>query len=223
MSDTGVTDKVGEVVDKAKGRFGGGSDASDVEGRPRIVREALLKLGDGDIDGFVSAMDDDVSWETPKGGNFPGGGNHEGTKAVKERFIADVGRTFTEFGFEPESYLDAGDEQAVVVLGRFVGKGVEGDNLDTDGVQIWEFQGDDTAIRVCMITDSAAFPEVVTEEKQKDFEEEDREKEREEREAESKKDDDEPEGKGEDKSEGKSESGDEKQQKDEDKSDDDGE
>jgi|GraSoiStandDraft_4_1057263.scaffolds.fasta_scaffold636392_2 ketosteroid isomerase-like protein len=221
MSDTGVTDKVGEVVDKAKGRFGGGNGASDVEGRPRIVREALLKLGDGDIDGFLSVLDDKVSWETPQAGNFPGGGNHEGTEAVKERFFADAGRTFTEFGFEPESYLDAGDEDAVVVLGRFVGKGVEGDNLDTDAVQIWEFQGDDTAIRVCTITDSAAFPEVVTEDKQKEFEEEDKEKEREEREAEAKKDDDKSESKSEDKSEakGKDDSDDEKS-KDDDEDDD---
>src|SRR3954468_9880415 len=212
MSDTSVSDKVGEVVSKTKSRFGRGDETADVEGRPGIVRDALRKLGDGDIDGFLAAMDDDVTWEAPGAGNFPGGGEHSGTEAVKEHFIGDAGRTYTEFGFEPENYLDADDAQAVVVIGRFVGKGVEGDNLDVDAVQIWEFQGDDTAIRVCTITDSAAFPEVVTEDKQKEFEEEDKEKEREEREAEAKKDDDKSESKSEDKSEakGKDDSDDEK-------------
>ena len=222
MSDTNVSDKVGAAVSKATGgRFGrGNGSGADVEGRPGIVRDALLKLGDGDIDGFLAVMDDNVAWETPGAGNFPGGGTHSGTDAVKEKFIGDAGRTYTEFGFEPENYLDADDADAVVVIGRFIGKGVEGDNLDVDAVQIWEFQGDDTAIRIATITDSAAFPEVVTEEKQKDFEEEDSErerKEREEKESESKGEDD-TESKGEDKTEskGQDDSDDEKSKDDDD-------
>src|SRR4051794_21570666 len=213
MSDTNVTDKVGEVVSKAKGRFGRGDDGSDLEGRPGIVREALRKLGAGDIDGFLDTMSDRVEWESPKAGNFPGGGDYTGTDEVRERFIADAGRTFSEFGFEPESYLDAEEDSTVVVLGRFVGKAAEGDNLDTDGVLLWRFDGDGSANRICVITDSAAFPEVVTEKKQKEWEDEDRDKERE---------DDEPEAKGDVDPQAKGGSGDEKQ-KDEDKSDDDGE
>jgi ketosteroid isomerase-like protein len=166
------------------------------------VRDALRKFGSGDIDGFLEVMDDKVEWESPTAGNFPGGGDYAGTDEIRERFIGDVGRTFTEFGFEPETYLDAEEDNTVVALGRFVGKGAEGDNLDTEGVMLWRFDGDTTANRICIITDSAAFPEVVTEKKQKEWEEEDREKEREESESKS---DDETEGKGEDKSEGKSE------------------
>src|SRR3954470_9087582 len=213
MSDTNVTDKVGEVVSKAKGRFGRGDDGSDLDGRPGIVREALRKLGAGDIDGFLDVMGDRVEWESPKAGNFPGGGNYTGTDAVRERFIGDAGRTFTEFGFEPESYLDAEEDSTVVALGRFVGKAAQGDNLETEGVLLWSFDGDGTANRICVITDSAAFPEVVTEKKQKEWEEEDREKERKEDEAEAKGDDD-PQAKG---------GSDDEKQKDEDKSDDDGE
>jgi ketosteroid isomerase-like protein len=225
MSDTSVSDKVGEVVSKTKSRFGrdDNGSAADVEGRPGVVRDALRKLGDGDIDGFLAAMDDDVAWESPKAGNFPGGGVFSGTGDVKEKFVGDAGRTFTEFGFEPESYLDADEENTVIVIGRFIGKGVEGENLDVDAVQIWEFKGDDTATRVCTITDSAAFPEVITEEKQKEFEEEDRERERKEQEKDTESEgEDETEGKGEDKTEAKGESDDEKSKdadKDEDKDD----
>ena len=217
MSDTGVTDKIEGAVSKAKGRFGRGNDGSDVEGRPAVVRETLRKLGAGDIDGFLDAMDDKVEWESPQAGNFPGGGNYAGTDEVRERFIGDAGRTFTEFGFEPETYLDAEEDNTVVALGRFVGKGAEGDNLDTEGVVLWRFDGDDTVNRICIITDSAAFPEVVTEKKQKEWEEEDREKEREEE----SKSDDETEGKGEDKTEAKADSESESESDEKSKDDDD--
>jgi ketosteroid isomerase-like protein len=220
MSDTGVTDKVEEVVSKAKSRFGRGDDAADLEGRPGVVREALRKFGAGDIDGFLEVMDDKVEWESPNAGNFPGGGDYCGTDEVRERFIGDAGRTFTEFGFVPESYFDSDEENTVVALGRFVGKGVEGDNLDADGVLLCRFDGDTTMNRIVVITDSAAFPEVVTEKKQKEWEEEDRENERKEQEKDTEgKGEDETEGKSEDKSEAKGESDDEKQ-KDDDSDDD---
>src|SRR3954449_5887615 len=213
MSDTSVSDKVGEVVSKTKSRFGRGDETADVEGRPGIVRDALRKLGDGDIDGFLAAMDDDVTWEAPGAGNFPGGGEHSGTEAVKECFIGDAGRTYTEFGFEPGNYLDAEDAQVVVVIGRFIGKGVEGDDLDVDAVQIWEFQSDDTASRIATITDSAAFPEVITEKKQQEFEDEDRERERKEREEDA-------ESEGDDKTQAKGESDDDREKTNDEGSDD---
>jgi ketosteroid isomerase-like protein len=224
MSDTSVSDKVGEVVSKAKSRFGRGDDGSsaDVDGRPGIVRDALRKLGDGEIDGFLAAMDEDVTWETPGAGNFPGGGEHSGTEAVKECFIGDAGRTYTEFGFEPGNYLDAEDAQVVVVIGRFIGKGVQGDDLDVDAVQIWEFQSDDTASRIATITDSAAFPEVITEKKQQEFEDEDRERERKEREEDAESEgDDKTQGEGDDKTEAKGESDDDREKAKDEGSDDD--
>jgi len=216
MSDTGVTDKVEEAVSKAKGRFGGGDDGADIEGRPGVVREALRKFGAGDIDGFLDVMDDKVEWEAPKAGNFPGGGSYKGTDEVREKFIGDAGRTFTEFGFEPTTYLDAEEENTLVVLGHFTGKGAEGGNLDTEGVMLWRFDGDDTVNRVCVITDSAAFPEVVTEKREKEWEEEDRERERKESEESESKGDDETEAKGEDKTEAKGESDDHEKSKDSD-------
>ncbi len=127
-------------------------------------------------------------WENPSGDNFPGGGDLSGPDEVRERFIGDVGRTYTSFGFRPESFLETDHEDAVVVIGRFQGEGVEGGSVDTPGIQVWGFKGNEvTHVRV--FADSVAFPEVVTEEKEKEWAEEERKKEEEEKKDDSDSDD----------------------------------
>jgi ketosteroid isomerase-like protein len=185
MADS-VKEQVGDLVTKAKRRVGVEQpDAADADGRVGIVRGALRTLGDGDTEGFLDTLRDDVVWEAPAGGHFPGGGEQLGKDDVRTEFIENAGRTFTNFGFVPESFVDADDVDAVIVIGRFEGEGVEGDRLDEPGVQVWEFQG--TAVsRVRVFTDSAGFPSVVTERKEQEWEEEDRKKKEEDEEEESK-------------------------------------
>jgi ketosteroid isomerase-like protein len=182
--------KVKEMVSSAKRRVGAEAPRvteDDESQRAGVVRGALQAFGDGDMEGFVDTLKDDVMWENPEGDNFPGGGDLSGPDEVRERFIGDVGRTYTSFGFRPESFLETDQENAVVVLGRFEGESVTGDSVDTPGVQIWGFSGTEvTHVRV--FADTAAFPEVVTEEKEKEWAEEDRKKE-EEKEKEEKDDD----------------------------------
>src|SRR3954451_15631817 len=204
MTESGVKERVEDAVSKGKRRFAlEEPPAAEAGGLVGIVRGALRAFGEGDHDAFLDVLSEDVTWEAPDGEHFPGKGRQSGCDAVRERFVADIDRTYTEFGFRPESFLDAADdEDAVVTVGRFVGKGVQGDTLDAPGVQIWDFKGN-TATRVRIITDTAQFPEVITEDKQRELEEEDREKESEDKEAEAKKKD--PEGKSESDAEGKSE------------------
>jgi ketosteroid isomerase-like protein len=182
MTDS-VKEQVGDLVSRAKRRVGVEQpSAADDDGRVGIVRGALQTFGDGDTDGFLDALRHDVVWEAPSGGHFPGGGEQLGRDAVKTEFIENAGRTFTEFGFKPESFVDADDTDAVVVIGRFEGEGVEGERLDEPAVQIWEFQGN-AVTRVRVFTDSAGFPPVITERREKEMEEQEREeKEKEEKE-----------------------------------------
>jgi ketosteroid isomerase-like protein len=121
-------------------------------------------------------------WEAPNGGHFPGGGEQLGRDAVKTEFVENAGRTFTSFGFRPESFVEAEDVDSVIVVGHFEGDGVEGGRLDEPGVQIWEFQGNAVS-RVRVFTDSAGFPPVITERREQEMEEQEREeKEKEEKE-----------------------------------------
>jgi ketosteroid isomerase-like protein len=176
MTDS-VKEQVGDLVSRAKRRVGVEQpSAADDDGRVGIVRGALQTFGEGDTDGFLDALRHDVVWEAPSGGHFPGGGEQLGRDAVKTEFIENAGRTFTSFGFKPETFVDADDTNAVIVIGRFEGSGVEGERLDEPGVQIWEFQGNAVA-RVRVFTDSAGFPPVITERREREMEEKDREKE----------------------------------------------
>jgi ketosteroid isomerase-like protein len=142
------------------------------------VRGALRAFGEGDFDAFLDAFKEDVAWEAP-GGNFPGGGDLEGCEEIKDKFIADVGRTFTEFGYIPENFVDT-DDDAVIVVGTFKGDGARGDAVETPGVQIWQFGSGTEVELVRIFTDGAAFPELITEEKLREEEQEKKRKEEEE-------------------------------------------
>jgi ketosteroid isomerase-like protein len=177
-----VKDAAGEVVTKAKRRFGvENPSAADADGNVGTVRGALRAFGNGEFDAFLDALQEDVRWEAPEGGDFPGGGDLEGREAIKDKFIGDTGRTFTQFGFVPENFVDT-DDEAVIVVGRFTGEGTDGAALDTPGVQIWQFGRSTEAELIRIYTDSAAFPELITEQKLREQEEEEKRKKQEEEE-----------------------------------------
>ena len=157
-----VKERTQEVVTKAKRRAGiENPSAADADGNVGTVRGALRAFGEGDFDAFVDALREDVQWEAP-GGNFPGGSELEGRDAIRERYVGDVGRTFTDFGYVPENFVDT-DDGAVIVIGRFTGDGAHGGSVDAPAVQIWQFGRSTEAELIRIYTDSAAFPEVMTE------------------------------------------------------------
>src|SRR3954467_11775317 len=197
MADS-VKEQVGDLASRAKRRVGiEQPSAADDDGRGGAVRGALKTCGGGDAGGFLDALKHDGLWEGPSGGHFPGGGEQEGRDAVKSEFVDNAGRTFTSFGFKPESFIDADDVDAVVVIGQFEGEGVEGARLDEPGVQIWEFEGNSVS-RVRIYTDSAGFPPVITERREQEMEEEEREKKEKEEKEKEEKDEDRAEKKSED-------------------------
>src|SRR3954452_2549188 len=176
MSDesSGFGQRAKSLVEQAKQSVGAGETplATKVGGRAEAVEEALKAFGQGDVDRFLQAFSDDVTWSGPKGENFPGAGNHDGRDAIREAFVRDVERSFASFGFRPDHFLGAPDEDIVVAVGAFTGEGVKGEGqLDAPAVQVWEFDGDEV-VAVDIYTDSAAFPGVVTEEEQKEREQE---------------------------------------------------
>jgi ketosteroid isomerase-like protein len=163
------------LVEQAKQTVGAGETplATKVGGRAEAMEEALKAFGEGDIDRFLSAFADDVTWSGPKGEKFPGAGNHDGRDAVREAFIGDAGRSFASFGFRPDRFFGAPDADVVVAVGAFTGEGVKGSGqLDAPAVQVWEFDGDEV-VAVDIYTDSAAFPGVVTEQEEQEREQED--------------------------------------------------
>jgi ketosteroid isomerase-like protein len=179
MTEGSVKEQVGDLVSQAKRRVGVEQpSAADDDGRVGIVRGVLRAFAEGDHDGFLDALREDVQWEAPNGNHFPGGGEHDGRDEVRKQYVENIGRTYTAFGFRPETFVDADDVDAVIVIGRFEGQGVEGGRLDEPGVQVWEFQGNAVS-RVRIIADSAGFPEVITERKLEEWKKKDEEEKKE--------------------------------------------
>ena len=176
-----VKDQAGEAITKAKRRFGiENPSAADADGNVGTVRGALRAFGKGEFDTFLDALQDDVRWEAP-GGDFPGGSDIDDCATLKDKFLGDIKRTYTEFGFVPENFVDT-DDGAVIVVGRFTGEAAEGDALDAPGVQIWQFGRSTEAELIRIYTDGAAFPELITEQKEREREEEEKRREEEEKE-----------------------------------------
>jgi len=174
-----VRERADEVATKAKRRLGiENPSAADADGNVGTVRGALRAFGEGEFDQFLGALKDDVAWEAP-GGDFPGGNEIEGCEEIKDKFIGDIGRTYTEFGFVPENFVDT-DDGAVIVVGRFTGDSAEGDRLDAPAVQIWQFGRSSEAEMIRIYADGAAFPELITEQKEKEREEEEKKRKEEE-------------------------------------------
>jgi ketosteroid isomerase-like protein len=158
------------AVQQAKQRIGIGDPplATEVGGRVEAVREALRAFGEGEIDRFLEAFAEDVEWVAPKGENFPGSGTREGRDSVRENFVGTVKRSYASFGFEPQRYLEAPEENWVVVLGAFAGEGVKGKGrFDAPAVQVWEFDGD-AVVRIQIYTDAESFPPAVSEEEEQE-------------------------------------------------------
>src|SRR5215211_2881194 len=119
-----MSDESSGVGQQAKERVGAGETplATKVGGRTEAMEEALKAFGEGDVDRFLSAFSDDVTWTGPKGENFPGAGNHDGRDAVREAFVSDIERSYASFGFRPDRFLGAPDADIVVDVGAFTGE-----------------------------------------------------------------------------------------------------
>jgi ketosteroid isomerase-like protein len=196
------------VVSKAKQSVGLESPAAaEAEGAVRTVRDALRSIGDGDWDGFVRVLKEDVSWQAP-GGDFPGGGGLSGRDEVKDKFFGTIERTYASFGFMPESFVDAPDDE-VVVFGSFECESRKGNTrVNEPGVILWKLDGDE-ATEVRIYTDSDPFPEPLSEDDERELEGEIKDEEQEKQRKQSEDDESEPRSESEDqsRSEGEDETG----------------
>lgn len=170
---SGIRDRAGKLAEQARGAVGRSQvpAATDAEGRTAIVREALRAFGAGDFDSFFGSMDDGVEWVAPGGPKFPAAGTHTGRDSVAGRFLEEIKRTYSSFGFRPEKYLESEAEETVAVIGHFVAEPIEGHDIEAAAVQLWDFDAGKVA-RVRIYTDTHGFPEPRKEEEEKEEREE---------------------------------------------------
>lgn len=153
------------IVDRAKSAIGARTPtAEEADGHVARAREALLAFGEGDLGAFFGSLSKDVEWVGPEGESFPASGTIHGRDELRERMVEDVKRGYETFGFRPEHYFETEGEDWVLMVGAFSGEPMKGrQQVDVPGAQLWEFDGDEVA-RIRVFVDSAAFPELRTDE-----------------------------------------------------------
>lgn len=120
-----------------------------------IVRRSYAAFARRDMDAVIGDMHPDIVWEQAQG--LPHGGTYRGLAAVRAAIFDPLDRDWWEsFSALPEEFLDAGDEN-VVVLGRYhgVAKGT-GRRLDVPFVHVWTL-AEGKAVRFRQFLDTAGW------------------------------------------------------------------
>jgi uncharacterized protein len=119
-----------------------------------IVRGAYERFNEGDLEGFLGLLADDVEWvEMP--GPYPppaGGGAHRGRDTLARDVLSTLPENWETMSAEPEEFIDGGDH--VVVTMHFRGRTTAGNDVHAPGVQVWSVR-DGQLARMQNYTDTA--------------------------------------------------------------------
>jgi ketosteroid isomerase-like protein len=114
------------------------------------IYEALAR---GEIDLALASLDPDIEWVEPDTPGLYFAGTHQGVEAVAHTVFSLTATAWDEFRVEVDELL--GDGEAVVALGRFIGRA--GDRrLDAPFAHVWRVRGG-LAAEMRDFTDTAAF------------------------------------------------------------------
>jgi ketosteroid isomerase-like protein len=104
----------------------------------QFVQQVYADFGNGNIDGVINALSDDISWTDPGYPEIPYAGKRKGKNEVLGFFQGMMSAiSFTSF-IPQEFYFD---NDAVIVKGSFSGKGnTTGKTFETDWVMIWKIR-----------------------------------------------------------------------------------
>jgi uncharacterized protein len=94
-----------------------------------LVQRGYAAFGNGDIDGLLATMHEDVDWQTSGAADLPTAGSRRGHAEVRE-FFKVIDQLIEFESFEPQTFM--ADAERVVVLGvdKFKVKGGSGKAID---------------------------------------------------------------------------------------------
>lgn len=118
------------------------------------MKSALETLQKWFSSGDANLLAEDIVWEVSQG--YPVSQSHYSSrKEVFEKFFPELRSHFSEWGAEPETFIEAGDK--VIVKGRYVGR-IKQSNapIAVDFIHIWTVQ-DETITEAVSVADTAQF------------------------------------------------------------------
>ncbi len=94
-----------------------------------LVQRGYAAFGNGDIDGLLATMHEDVEWKTPGAADLPTAGSRRGHAEVR-KFFKVIDELIEFESFEPQRFI--ADAERVVVLGvdKFKVKGGSGKTIN---------------------------------------------------------------------------------------------
>lgn len=119
------------------------------------IRGAYEAFARGDIPGVMSALHDDIEWDSPT--SLPWGARCHGHDEVLA-FFGRLAELMEELRVEPDRFIDAGD--TVVVTGTHHGRGKQGGPFEARWCMVWELR-DGRAARFREYVDSAPIVEAM--------------------------------------------------------------
>ena len=100
-----------------------------------VVRQLYSDFGEGNVEGILNVLTEDVAWKEPPAGKSPLAGTWNGHEGVAEffRIVDEVSETED---FRPKEYIAQGNK--VVVLGyyRFLAKST-GKRWESEWAMVW--------------------------------------------------------------------------------------
>lgn len=101
------------------------------------VKELYRSFTTKDYEAFLKICKTDLEWIQNPG--FPNGKRHLGAEAVVENVFKSFDATWSEWNFQIEEYLEAGD--SIIVIGYYHGvHGKTGKGFRADAAHIYDLQ-----------------------------------------------------------------------------------
>jgi ketosteroid isomerase-like protein len=84
-----------------------------------IIQQMYVDFGQGNVQGILDVLRDDIIWETPGPELVPWAGLRNG-KAGAFDFFKQVGSSTTYEMFEPQTFVEEGDKVIALVVANFI-------------------------------------------------------------------------------------------------------
>jgi uncharacterized protein len=122
------------------------------------LRQGYDAFANGDVEGALAPLADDIEWQGPDSERVPGSGTHRGKDQVQQLW-QELASAIDGLRVEPDEFLEG--QETVTVLGHTSGTARStGTEFKVPFVHVWRFENG-TPTRVQTLTDTAVVADAL--------------------------------------------------------------